>query len=49
VVSFDINLGYDVTKDTVTNGLKRVAVSAGKDTNLGKLYVEIPEYDIVSD
>lgn len=48
VVSFDINLGYDVTKDTTTNGLKRVAVSAGKGTNLGKLYVEIPEYDVVS-
>lgn len=48
IVSFDVNLGYDVTKDTITNGLKRVAVSAGEGTNLGKLYVEIPEYDVVS-
>lgn len=47
-VSFDVNLGYDMTKDTSTRGLKRVAVEAGTGTNLGKLYVEIPEYDVVS-
>lgn len=47
-VSFDVNLGYDITKDTSTSGLKRVAVKAGEGTNLGKLYVEIPEYDVVS-
>lgn len=47
-VSFDVNLGYDITKDTSTGGLKRVAVKAGEGTNLGKLYVEIPEYDVVS-
>lgn len=47
-VSFDVNLGYDITKDTSNNGLNRVAVKAGEGTNLGKLYVEIPEYDVVS-
>ena len=47
-VSFDVNLGYDITKDTSTSGLKRVAVKAGEGTNLGKLYVEIPEYAVVS-
>lgn len=47
-VSFDVNLGYDKTKDTSTTGLKRVAVEAGTGLNLGKLYVEIPEYDVVS-
>ena len=47
-VSFDVNLGYDMTKDTSTRGLKRVAVEAGTGTNLGKLYVEIPEYAVVS-
>lgn len=48
-VSFDVNLGYDRTQDTSTSGLKRVAVeAAGEGTNLGKLYVEIPEYDVVS-
>lgn len=47
-VSFDVNLGYDTTKDTSANGLKRVAVKAGTNTNLGKLYVEIPKYDVVS-
>ena len=48
-VSFDVNLGYDITKDTSTSGLKRVAVEAGSEgTNLGKLYVEIPEYAVVS-
>lgn len=47
-VSFDVNLGYDRTQDTSTSGLKRVAVKAGEGTNLGKLYVEIPEYDVVS-
>lgn len=48
-VSFDVNLGYDITKDTSTSGLKRVAVKAGGEgTNLGKLYVEIPEYAVVS-
>lgn len=47
-VSFDVNLGYDRTQDTSTNGLKRVAVEAGTNANLGKLYVEIPEYDVVS-
>lgn len=47
-VSFDVNLGYDITKDTSTSGLKRVAVEAGTEANLGKLYVEIPEYDVVS-
>lgn len=47
-VSFDVNLGYDITKDTSTSGLKRVAVKAGTNANLGKLYVEIPEYAVVS-
>lgn len=47
-VSFDVNLGYDRTQDTSANGLKRVAVKAGTNANLGKLYVEIPEYDVVS-
>ena len=47
-VSFDVNLGYDTTKDTPTSGLNRVAVKAGEGTNLGRLYVEIPEYAIVS-
>ena len=47
-VSFDVNLGYDRTQDTSTSGLKRVAVKAGTNANLGKLYVEIPEYDVVS-
>ena len=47
-VSFDVNLGYDRTQDTSTSGSKRVAVEAGTGTNLGKLYVEIPEYDVVS-
>lgn len=47
-VSFDVNLGYDETKDTSTSGLKRVAVEAGTEANLGKLYVEIPEYAVVS-
>lgn len=48
-VSFDVNLGYDIAQDTSTSGLKRVAVKAGGEgTNLGKLYVEIPEYDVVS-
>ena len=47
-VSFDVNLGYDGDQDTSTSGLKRVAVKAGEGTNLGKLYVEIPEYDVVS-
>ena len=47
-VSFDVNLGYDMNKDTSTSGLKRVAVKAGEGTNLGKLYVEIPEYAVVS-
>ena len=47
-VSFDVNLGYDITKDTSTSGLKRVAVEAGTEANLGKLYVEIPEYAVVS-
>lgn len=48
-VSFDVNLGYNASQDTSTNGLKRVAVEAGTGTNLGKLYVEIPEYNVVSD
>lgn len=48
-VSFDVNLGYDTKQDTSTSELKRVAVKAGGEgTNLGKLYVEIPEYDVVS-
>lgn len=47
-VSFDVNLGYDISKDTSANGLKRVAVKAGTNANLGKLYVEIPKYDVVS-
>ena len=47
-VSFDVNLGYDTANDTSTSGLKRVAVKAGEGTNLGKLYVEIPEYAVVS-
>lgn len=48
-VSFDVNLGYDSIQDTSTSGLKRVAVEAGGEgVNLGKLYVEIPEYDVVS-
>ena len=47
-VNFDVNLGYDIAQDTSTSGLKRVAVKAGEGTNLGKLYVEIPEYDVVS-
>ena len=48
-VSFDVNLGYDMNKDTSTSGLKRVAVKAGGEgINLGKLYVEIPEYAVVS-
>lgn len=48
-VSFDVNLGYDTKQDTSTSGLKRVAVEAGREgTNLGKLYVEIPEYAVVS-
>ena len=48
-VSFDVNLGYDIAQDTSTSGLKRVAVEAGSEgTNLGRLYVEIPEYDVVS-
>lgn len=47
-VSFDVNLGYDIAQDTSTSGLKRVAVKAGAGTNLGRLYVEIPEYDVVS-
>ena len=47
-VSFDVNLGYDIAKDTSDNGLKRVAVKAGTNANLGKLYVEIPKYDVVS-
>ena len=47
-VSFDVNLGYDIAKDTSANGLKRVAVKAGTNANLGKLYVEIPEYAVVS-
>ena len=48
-VSFDVNLGYDTANDTSTSGLKRVAVKAGEGTNLGRLYVEIPEYAVVSD
>lgn len=48
-VSFDVNLGYDTKQDTSTSELKRVAVKAGSEgTNLGRLYVEIPEYDVVS-
>ena len=47
-VSFDVNLDYDTTKDTPTSGLNRVAVKAGEGTNLGRLYVEIPEYAVVS-
>lgn len=47
-VSFDVNLGYNVINDTSASGSKRVAVEAGTGTNLGKLYVEIPEYDVVS-
>ena len=48
-VSFDVNLGYDTINDTSAGGLKRVAVKAGREgTNLGKLYVEIPEYAVVS-
>ena len=48
-VSFDVNLGYDTANDTSTSGLKRVAVKAGGEgINLGKLYVEIPEYAVVS-
>ena len=47
-VSFDVNLGYDIAQDTSTSGLKRVAVEAGTGANLGRLYVEIPEYDVVS-
>ena len=47
-VSFDVNLGYDIAQDTSTSGLKRVAVEAGTGVNLGKLYVEIPEYAVVS-
>ena len=48
-VSFDVNLGYDTANDTSTSELKRVAVKAGGEgTNLGKLYVEIPEYAVVS-
>ena len=47
-VSFDVNLGYDTANDTSTSGLKRVAVKAGEGTNLGRLYVEIPEYAVVS-
>lgn len=47
-VSFGVNLNYDATNDTSANGSKRVAVEAGTGTNLGKLYVEIPEYDVVS-
>lgn len=47
-VSFDVNLDYDTTKDTSTSGLKRVAVEAGTGDNLGRLYVEIPEYAVVS-
>ena len=48
-VSFDVNLGYDTVNDTSTGELKRVAVKAGGEgTNLGKLYVEIPEYAVVS-
>ena len=48
-VSFDVNLGYDTANDTSTSELKRVAVKAGSEgTNLGKLYVEIPEYAVVS-
>ena len=47
-VSFDVNLGYDIAQDTSTSGLKRVAVKAGEGTNLGRLYVEIPEYAVVS-
>ena len=47
-VSFDVNLGYDTANDTSTSELKRVAVKAGEGTNLGRLYVEIPEYAVVS-
>lgn len=48
-VSFDVNLGYDTKQDISTSELKRVAVKAGSEgTNLGKLYVEIPEYAVVS-
>ena len=48
-VSFDVNLGYDIAQDTSTSRLKRVAVKAGSEgTNLGRLYVEIPEYAVVS-
>ena len=48
-VSFDVNLGYDTKKDTSASRLNRVAVKAGSEgTNLGKLYVEIPEYAVVS-
>ena len=47
-VSFDVNLGYDTANDTSTSRLKRVAVKAGEGTNLGRLYVEIPEYAVVS-
>ena len=48
-VSFDVNLGYDTANDTSTSKLKRVAVKAGGEgTNLGRLYVEIPEYAVVS-
>lgn len=48
-VSFDVNLGYDTINDTSTSELKRVAVKAGGEgANLGKLYVEIPEYAVVS-
>lgn len=48
-ISFDVNLGYDSIQDTSTSGLKRVAVEAGGEgVNLGRLYVEIPEYAVVS-
>ena len=48
-VSFDVKLGYDTENDTSTSELKRVAVKAGGEgTNLGRLYVEIPEYAVVS-
>ena len=47
-VSFDVNLGYDTENDTSTSELKRVAVKAGEGTNLCRLYVEIPEYAVVS-
>ncbi len=57
-VTFGVNLGYDTAADTTASkspaaGAQRVAVKSGDSTNsatanVGKLYVDVPQYSVVS-